>query len=87
MPYRELSSDATEVHISVIEVGDHECTSGSFISGECSVGDSRIAEILDAGRFNMNVKRLHAMTQVGNARLLANGTILSLYMVRSSLGD
>ena len=68
----------------MVEVGDHECTGGGFISGECSIGDSRIAEILG---FDMNVERLHAMMQVGNVRLLANGTILSLHRVRSSLGD
>jgi hypothetical protein len=81
-----LSSDATEVHISMVEVGDHECTGGGFISGECSIGDICIAEILEVGRFDMSVERLHAMKQVGNARLLANGTILSLHRVRSSLG-
>jgi hypothetical protein len=87
VPYRELSSDATKVRVSMVEVGDHECTGGSFISCECSVGDSRIAEILEAGGFDVNVGRLHAIAQVGNARLLANGTILSLHRVRSSLGD
>ena len=29
----------------MVEVGDHECTGGGFISGECPIGDSRIAEI------------------------------------------
>ena len=82
-----MSSDATEVHISMVEVGDHECTGGGFISGECSISYIRIAEILEVGRFGMNIERLHAMTQVGNVRLLANGTILSLHRVRSSLGD
>jgi hypothetical protein len=82
-----LSSDATEVRISVAEVGDHECTGGGFISGKCSIGDSCIAEILEMGRFDMNIERLYAVTQVGNVRLLANGTILSLHRVRSSLGD
>jgi hypothetical protein len=62
--YRELSSNTTEVR-HPRKVGDHECTGGSVISGEFSVGDCSITEILEVlRRWGIDIDWPHAVGQV-----------------------
>jgi hypothetical protein len=62
--YRELSSNATEVRPRG-EVGDHECSGGSLLSGEGSLHDCSITKILDVRRRGIDIEGLHAVARVG----------------------
>jgi hypothetical protein len=84
--YRESSSNTTGVCIPR-HVGDHERTGGSFVSGECSVDESSITEILDVRRGGVDMHGLYAVAQIGKFRVITDCTISGLKRVRSSLRD
>lgn len=85
--YRELSSSTAELRLPLWQVGDHERTGGSFVSGECALNDGRIAEILDARRCHIDIEGSHIIAQVCERLVASDGAVLGLHLVRSSLGD